>query len=37
MSTSTSGRLTRKDLLSQIESGDIDTVILAITDMQPTE
>jgi glutamine synthetase len=34
MSTSTPGRLTRKDLLSQIESGDIDTVILAITDMQ---
>jgi len=34
MTTSTPGRLTRKDLLSQIESGDIDTVILAITDMQ---
>jgi glutamine synthetase len=34
MSTSTPGRLTRKELLSQIESGDVDTVILAITDMQ---
>ena len=34
MSTSTPGRLTRKELLSDIENGDIDTVILAITDMQ---
>jgi glutamine synthetase len=34
MSTSTPGRLTRKELLSRIESGEIDTVILAITDMQ---
>ncbi|HWD95681.1 MAG TPA: glutamine synthetase family protein [Acidimicrobiales bacterium] len=34
MSTSTPGRLSRKELLARVESGDIDTVILAITDMQ---
>ncbi len=34
MSTSTPGRLTRDELIARIESGDVDTVILAITDMQ---
>src|ERR1039458_2345240 len=34
MTSLTPGRLTYKDLLVQIRSGDIDTVILAITDMQ---
>ncbi len=34
MSTSTPGRLTRDELLARVDSGDIDTIILAITDMQ---
>ncbi len=34
MSTSTPGRLTREELLARVESGEIDTVIVAITDMQ---
>ncbi len=34
MSTSILGRPTQKELFGLIESGDIDTVILAITDMQ---
>jgi glutamine synthetase len=34
MTSLTPGRLTYKDLLELIRSGDIDTVILAITDMQ---
>ena len=34
MSTSAPGRLTRDELIEQIELGTIDTVILAITDMQ---
>jgi glutamine synthetase len=34
MSTSTSGRLSRDELLTHVGSGDIDTIILAITDMQ---
>src|SRR5271154_2532269 len=34
MSTSTRGRLTQKELVAHIESAEIDTVILAITDMQ---
>jgi len=34
MTSLTPGRLTYKDLLVLIRSGDIDTVILAITDMQ---
>src|SRR5487761_2645203 len=34
LSTLTPGRLTRDELAAQIRSGDIDTVIIAITDMQ---
>jgi glutamine synthetase len=34
MSSAAPGRLSRDELLALIESGDIDTVILAITDMQ---
>ncbi|HTT58769.1 MAG TPA: glutamine synthetase family protein [Acidimicrobiales bacterium] len=34
MSTSTRGRLTQKELVAQVKSGEIDTVIMAITDMQ---
>jgi glutamine synthetase len=34
MSTSIRGRLTQKELVAHIESGEIDTVIMAITDMQ---
>jgi len=34
MGTSATGRLNREELLEHIHSGDIDTVILAITDMQ---
>jgi glutamine synthetase len=34
MSSSTPGRLTKDDLVSLIKSGDIDTVIVAISDMQ---
>jgi glutamine synthetase len=34
MSSSTPGRFTRDELLKLIRSGEIDTVILAITDMQ---
>ncbi len=32
--SSSQGRLTREELLSAIERGDVDTVVLAITDMQ---
>ena len=34
MTTRAAGRLTRDELLAQIKLGDLDTVILAITDMQ---
>ncbi|HEY1825475.1 MAG TPA: glutamine synthetase family protein [Acidimicrobiales bacterium] len=34
MSASVTGRLTQKELVNHIERGDIDTVIVAITDMQ---
>jgi len=34
LSTLTPGRLTREELAAQIRSGDVDTVIIAITDMQ---
>ncbi len=34
MSTSTPGRLSRDDLIARVKNGDIDTIILAITDMQ---
>jgi len=34
LSTLTPGRLTREELVAQIRNGDIDTVIIAITDMQ---
>jgi glutamine synthetase len=34
MATSAPGRLTREELVARVESGDIDTIILAITDMQ---
>jgi len=34
MSTSNAGRPTREELLDLIDSGEIDTVIIAITDMQ---
>ena len=34
MQSSTPGRLTRDELIGRIESGEIDTIILAITDMQ---
>ncbi|MGC2174372.1 MAG: glutamine synthetase, partial [Acidimicrobiales bacterium] len=34
MGTSTPGRMTREELVARVDSGDIDTVILAITDMQ---
>lgn len=34
MQSLTPGRLTRDELLSSISNGDIDTIILAITDMQ---
>jgi glutamine synthetase len=34
MATSAPGRLTREELVARIGAGDIDTVILAITDMQ---
>ena len=34
MSDLTPGRLTREELVGQIRSGEIDTVIIAITDMQ---
>jgi glutamine synthetase len=30
----TQGRITRDELFSRIESGEIDTVITAVTDMQ---
>jgi glutamine synthetase len=34
MSTSTPGRFSRDDLMARVTSGDVDTIILAITDMQ---
>ncbi len=34
MSTSIPGRLSRDELIAHVENGDIDTIILAITDMQ---
>ncbi|HEV7958819.1 MAG TPA: glutamine synthetase family protein [Acidimicrobiales bacterium] len=34
MSTSLPGRMTRDELLARVNSGDIDTIIFAITDMQ---
>ena len=34
MTTRAAGRLTREELLARIKHGDLDTVILAITDMQ---
>jgi glutamine synthetase len=34
MSTSTPGRLSRDELIARVKSGEIDTIILAITDMQ---
>jgi len=34
MATSAPGRLTREELVARVGAGDIDTVILAITDMQ---
>jgi len=34
MSSSTPGRLSKDELVKQIKSGDVDTVILAIADMQ---
>jgi len=30
----TQGRITRDELFSRIEAGDIDTIITAVTDMQ---
>ena len=34
MGSSTTGRLTREELVAHVESGDVDTVILAVADMQ---
>lgn len=34
MTSAIPGRLSREDLVAQIERGDVDTVVLAITDMQ---
>jgi len=34
MTTLTPGRLSREDLLAQISRGEVDTVVLAVTDMQ---